>query len=137
MKEVDWDESTRHLLALARQESVALGDGYIGTQHLLLAAVAVTPIERHGIGVLNREEVLAAIVHCVGVRNDDVFLLSPGGQTPRTKLVITHAWERANNESRQINCRDIWFGLLADSESDVQKVIQYLGLRSEAMRRLT
>src|SRR5438093_74077 len=123
-KDTDWDDSVRNLLAVARRESFAVGDQYIGTQHLLLAAVAVTPLEQHGMRVLNRDEVLAAIIECIGVRDPDEVLLSAGGQTPRTKLVITHAWERARNEDRQVNCRDIWSGLLAaDSESAAQQVL--------------
>jgi hypothetical protein len=135
MKETEWEEAACKLFTLARQESFALGDEYIGTQHLLLTAVALTPVEQHGFDLLNREDVLGAIIDCIGVRNPDEILLSPGGQTPRAKLVITHAWERAMNESRQVNCRDIWSGLLADHQSEAQKVIRHLGLTSEAIRQ--
>jgi Clp amino terminal domain, pathogenicity island component len=139
MQDTDWDDSVRKLLLIARQESFALGDEYIGTQHLLLAAVGVTPIEHHGIGLLDRESVIAAIVECIGIRSPDVMLLTPGAQTPGTKLVTTKAWERAKSESRRVTCRDIWFGLLgADSNSPCQKIIQHLGIRPEAIQqRLT
>jgi ATP-dependent Clp protease ATP-binding subunit ClpA len=133
MKEAEWEEAACKLLELARQASFAIGDEYIGTQHLLLAAVALTPVEQHGFSRLNQDDVLATIIECLGVRKPHEVLLSPSGQTPRAKLVITHAWERAKRESRQVSCRDIWAGLLADQESEAQKVIHHLGLTSEAV----
>ncbi len=136
MKVTDWEESARNLLAMARQESVALGDRYIGTQHLLLAALAVTPYKQHGILRLNREEVLEGIAHCKDVQEPDALELTPGGQTPGTKLVITEAWERARNADRKVHCRDIWYGLLAaDPDALFPTVIRYLGLSLDTVRK--
>jgi ATP-dependent Clp protease ATP-binding subunit ClpA len=129
-----WDESARRLLALAREESFAIGDQYIGVQHLLLAAVSLTPFEQHGLTALNREAVLAAIVECIGVLPRDQCLFSPGGQTPRAKQVIRHAWERAESQSRPVSRRDIWSGLLSDETSHIPNVLSHLGLTLKAVR---
>lgn len=131
-KSIEWDESARTILTLARQESFAIGDEYIGTQHLLLAAAAVAPSESR---ILRRDHVLAAIIECVGLRDPGTVLISPGGQTPRTKLAITRAVERAMKTQRPVSCRDVWFGLLQDEESECLKVIRHLGLDVRAMRR--
>jgi hypothetical protein len=132
---VEWDESAQRLYALARQESFAIGDEYIGTQHLLLGAVAVTPVEEHGFAALCRDSVLSAIVEVIGVRDPDTLLLSPGGQTPRAKLTLMRAMERATADGRVVSRRDIWHGLLADPDSECYRVLRHLGVNGEQLRR--
>src|SRR5438105_3958111 len=111
---IEWDPSAQRLYGLARQVCFAIGDEYMGTQHLLLAAVAVTPIDDHGFETLSYDRVLSAVVAMIGIRDPRDVLLSPGGQTPRAKLVIQRAGSRAAAASRAVCCRDIWYGLLAD-----------------------
>jgi hypothetical protein len=132
---VVWDESAVRLCRLARQDSFALGDEYLGAQHLLLAAVTITPQEEHGARGLCRDAVLAALVEVVGLRDPSTVLISPGGQTPRAKLALERAMERAVAESRAVSVPDIWFGLLADPDSDCARVLHHLGIRTEELQR--
>jgi ATP-dependent Clp protease ATP-binding subunit ClpA len=132
---VEWDESTQRLCRMACEESIALGDEYIGTQHLLLAAVTVTPFAAHGIARLRPDSVRAAIIAAIGTRDAKTVLLSPGGQTPRAKLVLQRAAERASRQSRAVACKDIWFGLLADPESPCVAALWHLGIEPAALAR--
>lgn len=134
-RSVEWDESTQRLCRVAREESFALGDEYIGTQHLLLAAVGVTPFASHGIELLRPDSVRAAIVAVVGVHDPETVLISPGGQAPRAKLVLQRAVERASRELRAVRYNDIWFGLLADPESPCVAVLQHMRLEPALLAR--
>jgi hypothetical protein len=132
---VKWDEGAERLYRLARQESFALGDEYMGTQHLLLAAIALTPAEEHGVKVLTRDAVLSAIHEVIKPRAPDAVVISPGCQTPRAKAVIMRATDRAAAASRALGVADIWHGLLTDSESECRRVLAHLGIDAERLSK--
>jgi hypothetical protein len=45
---VNWEAAAQQLFHRAKEEAEIIGDDYILTQHLLLVAVAITPVEQHG-----------------------------------------------------------------------------------------
>jgi ATP-dependent Clp protease ATP-binding subunit ClpA len=126
-KEIEWEADAREIYRHAKEEAVAIGDEYVATIHLLLAALANMPVSRHGITALSHKSVRAASI-AMTARSPDMITLTPFAQTPRFKLAIERATFRALGESRAVSCRDIWFGMLEDPESDVAKTLDYLGV---------
>ena len=130
---VEWEPAALDLFRRVKDEASAIGDDYLGTQHLFLAAVAVTPVEQHGIAALNRDSVRSVIL--TWPRGLGIITLTPWSQTPRFKYAIRQAMERADRESRSASCRDIWYGLLADPESECLRVLRHLGVPIEELRK--
>src|SRR5262249_9113166 len=100
---VEWEPAAQELFRRLKEEAAALGDDFIGTPHLLLAALAVTPAEQHGIATLNSGSVRAAVLAVTGPRNPDLMTLTPWSQTPRFKLAVERAMRRAFDESRPVS----------------------------------
>lgn len=130
-----WEPSARDLVGRVKEQAAAIGDDYLGTPHLLLAAVAVTPITHHGFAVLNPDSVRTAILAVTGPRGPDFVTITPWSQTPRFKLAVESAMRRAFSESRAVSCRDLWYGLLGDPESEAVRVLRHLGVQIEELNR--
>jgi hypothetical protein len=130
---VAWEPGVVELFRRARHEAAAIEDDYLGTPHLLLAAVAITPVEEHGIAKLHLEAVRAAVLAVTGPRGPDTFTLTPWPQTPRFKLAIERAMRRAFSEGRTVSRNDIRYGLLADAESECLKVLRHLEVPAEKL----
>jgi hypothetical protein len=133
-RSVEWDPAAKALFRRTKPEAEALGDDFVGTAHLLLAAVATTPVEQHGIPALTHDAVRDAVLAVTGPRDPDVITISPGAQSPRFKRAIEHAMRRAFGQSRPVCCRDVWYGLLADPESEAVRVLRHLGIPVEEAR---
>jgi hypothetical protein len=132
---VKWEEAAQQLFCRAKEVAEIIGDDYIGTQHLLLAAAAITPVEQHAILMLKPDSVRAEVIAVRERRRPDIVTLTRWSQTPRFKLAIEHAMQRAFGEAGPVCCRDIWYGLLADSESESTRVLHRLGIRVEELSR--
>jgi ATP-dependent Clp protease ATP-binding subunit ClpA len=132
---VTWDADAQDVFRRIKEEAAAVGDDYFGTPHLLLAVVALTPVERHGIAALNLATVRAAVIAVTGPRDPDIRTLTRWSQTPRLKLAIERAMRRASAAARPVRCGDIWHGLLADPESEVARVLRHLGIQVEELSR--
>ncbi|MCI0455913.1 MAG: hypothetical protein L0Z62_02900 [Gemmataceae bacterium] len=132
---VEWEEATRHLYQLARQEALTLGHDFVGSGHLLVAAATLASGERHGFPTLARDSVVTATLEVIRPHRPDILVLNPGAQTPRFKLATERAMQRAFDEGRAVAIRDVWHGLLADPDSGCAKVLQYLGLDVESLRK--
>lgn len=132
---VEWEPAARNLIAHVKEEAFAIGDEFLGTRHLLLAAVACSPLE--GLPNLSLDAVRAAVVALKEPRELGSRILTPWCQTPRFKLALQRAMQRASAESRSVNCIDVWHGLLDDPESECLLVLQYLGVDPESLRNRT
>lgn len=132
---VEWEPAAKALFARIKQEAEGLGDDYVGTTHLLLAAVAATPVEQHGIRALTHDAVRDAVLAMTLQRDPEVVTISPGAQTPRFKRAIELAMRRAFGKFRPVCCRDVWYGLLADPESESVRALGHLGIPVEEARR--
>ena len=131
---VTWEPAAQEILRRIKEEATALGDHFLGTPHLLLAAVALTPADHHGIAVLNHATVRSAVLAAAKPRDPEGMMISRWGQTPRLKLAIERAMQRAFQRLRPVRGSDIWHGLLADPESEVATVLRQLGVRVEDLR---
>jgi hypothetical protein len=129
---VEWDSSARELFQRAKEEASAVGDDFVGTEHLLLAAVACSPLEVAG--ELNLDAARAAVMAMKKPAETGIFTLTPWSQTPRFKLAIKRAMERAFIASRLVCCIDIWYGLLADPDSECLNLFRHLGVDAGTLR---
>jgi hypothetical protein len=129
---VDWESSTRDLFASVKAEAARVGDDYLGTRHLLLALVASAPIA--GVPGLTLEAAREAVVALKEPREEGMMTLTPWCQTPRLKLAIESAMQRAWAEARPVTCSDLWDGLLDDPESECLPVLHLLGVDAELLR---
>jgi ATP-dependent Clp protease ATP-binding subunit ClpA len=132
---VEWEPAARDLFRRIKGEAAAVGDHYIGTAHLLLAAVAATPAEQYSNAALTPDSLRATVVAVEEQREPGGMILTPWSQTPRFKLAIERAMQRALAESRALSCRDVWYGLLADPESKALRVLFHLGVPVEELRK--
>jgi hypothetical protein len=129
---VDWESSTRDLFASVKREAAGVGDDYLGTRHLLLALVANAPIA--GVPRLTWEATREAVVALKEAREEDMMTMTPWCQTPRLKLAIAAAMQRAWAESRSVTCSHLWDGLLSDPDSECWPVLHLLGGDAELLR---
>lgn len=126
--ETQWDDSAKLVLVIARQEAEQMGAEYVGTEHLLLALVKETPSGYHRITELTYENVIKTI-QAFELPKD---VMTPGCQTPGYKIAIETAAACAFAQSRAINRKDLWRGLLATSGTCGTNVLSFLGIESEA-----
>lgn len=131
---VEWEPGARELYGRMKEEAAAIGDEYLGTVHLLLAATGVTSVEEHGFAILTPDAVRAKVLAVTRRRPPDSITITPGGQTPRLKSALIFAMKRARAESRPVRRRDIWYGLLADDYSEAVQVLYCLGVQIEELR---
>ena len=129
---VPWEVAAITLCQRAKSESHEIGDQYVGTQHLLLAESATSPIQ--GIPGFDLDSARTAVKAIRGPVDEGTIVLTPWSQTPRFKRAVEYAQGCAACECRSVTCVDVWFALLADSKSECLEVIRYLGLDVEKLR---
>jgi hypothetical protein len=128
----EWESSARELMARVKDEASEIGDEWLDTRHLLLAAVTCSPPE--GIAALTLEAVRAAVIAIREPRKAGFMILTPWCQTPRFKLAVQGAMQRAWAVSRSVAWQDIWDGLLDDPESECMPVLRYLGVDPNCLK---
>jgi hypothetical protein len=133
---VGWEPALRAMFDGLEAEAATLGNDWIGTQHLLLAALASAPFVEEKLGRLTRDSVRAAIVAVADPQERGGVTLTPWCQTPRFKRAVEHAMRRAFTQSRPVACRDIWHGLLADRQSVCARALAHLDIDVEQLREL-
>jgi hypothetical protein len=124
--EIKWDDSARLVLIVARREAEELGSEYLGTEHLLLALVKETPTAHHRIPKLTYDSVKKTILEL----DLPMGVMTPSCQTPGYKIALESAAAYAFAESRPINRKDLWRGLLACSGSCGTNILSFLGIES-------
>jgi hypothetical protein len=130
--DAEWKSSARELMARAKDEASVVGDDWLDTRHLFLAAVACAPPD--GIPALSLEAVRASVVAIGEPREPALMMLTPWAQSPRFKLAVQCAMQRAWADSRSVTCDDIWHGLLDDPESDCMSVLRFLAVDPNSLR---
>ena len=132
---VEWEPVALDVIRRIQEEAAIIADDYLGTPHLLIAAVVAMPTTRHKIAALSPESVRRAVHSLTGPSDPNLKTITPWSQTPRLKLAIEHAMRQASRESRAVRYRDIWCGLLADPESEAVAVLRHLGIHAEQIHR--
>jgi ATP-dependent Clp protease ATP-binding subunit ClpA len=134
--DVPWTEDARRVLSRVEEEAEAAGDSYLGTHHLLLAAVA-TPPGATGVPGLNPAAVRAAVAAVVKAPRPAAEVAgTTRWPTPRLRRAITQAAMRALVNGRPLERRDLWHALLTDAGSDVCPILKRLGLDPEQLLEL-
>lgn|SRR5262245_9680200 len=129
VSDVAWDDTAQRLCRLARQYAFLFGEEFIGTEHLLLAAVEVTPADWHGFPDLTRDTVLHAIESVLGKGGrTEIHERRPRRLTSRANEALRRAVEHAAAARRPVGYRDVWAGLLSDQEGLVDELLIRLGV---------
>lgn len=118
-EDVAWSADARQLLDRAATEAATLGDPYVGTRHLLLAAVAN--------GGLDYAAVRAAVVSPVRPPAVEGQIIARW-PTPRLRRAVAQAAMRSIAHGRPVSRQDIWHALLTDPDSDARPVLDALGV---------
>jgi hypothetical protein len=134
--QVEWLPDASELFIRAKNEAMAIGDTYLGTEHPFLATIAYASNSQVNFAGLSHESAPDAVLAATGPHGPEFVCLTPWSQTPRLKLAITYAISRARAESRAVNCGDIWCGLLADPDSNVAKTVRHLSVGTDELRTL-
>jgi ATP-dependent Clp protease ATP-binding subunit ClpC len=138
MDQSNFTPRAQQILALARKEAARFHHGYIGTEHILLAlialgqGVAVNVLQKLG---LDLDNVRAAIEKQVGTGNyDDPE--SVVSLTPRVKKVLAFASKEARTLNHSyIGTEHILLGLLREGEGVAARVLRDLKVDIEKARK--
>jgi hypothetical protein len=130
-----WDETAKSLCRLARQYAFLFGEEVVGNEHLLLAAVEITPTDWHGFPGLTRKGILDAMDSVLGKRGGlELHERRPRKFTPRASATLRRAVERAAEAGRPVSCRDVWAGMLGDQEGIAYELLTRAGVVPEQLR---
>lgn len=129
-------ERARKVLALAHQEAMRLGHGYIGTEHLLLGLVHEGEgVAAKALGSLNinvqtvRAQVEAMIGHGQGGQQQI-------GYTPRAKRVLELALQEAYALGHNyVGTEHLLLGLIREGEGVAAQVLTSLGANIDIVRQ--
>lgn len=130
-------ERARKSIVLAQEEAKALGNNYIGTEHLLLGimkegeSVAAKVLDKLGLTLQKvRQEVESMAGKGAKTSSSEVVF------TPRAKHVIELAFDEAKNLSQNyIGTEHLLLGLIKDSEGIAARVIAKLGADASKIRK--
>ena len=116
---MDYTESTKRVLEIARREGNALGHGQIGTEHILLGLI----IEKEGLAsrVLKSNNIDEITVRKMIEENidtnSDVLVDDPDGYSPSAKRIVEHAKQEAQNvNSTSIGTEHFLMAILKDRD---------------------
>jgi hypothetical protein len=131
-------EQARRVVVRAQEEAVALGHGYIGTEHLLLALAApddgVAGRALASLGV-ERAAVLTEVVRRVGRGEDE----PPVGRipfTPKSKKVLELALREARALKHDyIGSEHVLLAIVRERENAACEILDALGADEAAVRR--
>ncbi len=131
-------DRVKKVMQIAREESVRLGNDYVGTEHLLLGLIK----EGDGVAV--------AVLRSMGVEMDDLTaniekaITSSGGMmtigqmlpfTPRAKKVLEIAANEARSMSHKyIGTEHLLLALMKDTESAAANALAAAGLEYEKVK---
>ena len=96
---MEYTESTKRVLEIAKSEGNALGHGQIGTEHILLGLI----IEKEGLAsrVLKANNIDEVTVRKMIEENidtnSDILVDDPDGYSPSAKRIVEHAKQEAQN----------------------------------------
>ena len=116
---MDYTESTKRVLEIARREGNALGHGQIGTEHILLGLI----IEKEGLAsrILKSNNIDEITVRKMIEENidtnSDVLVDDPDGYSPSAKRIVEHAKQEAQNvNSTSIGTEHFLMAILKDRD---------------------
>jgi hypothetical protein len=128
-----WQPSAEALFHRMRVEAAAVGDNWLGMEHLLLAAVESNELNLSAkFATLTSDKVRAEVLATYDRPRGPV--LTPWSQTPRLKAALMRAVERANAGIRPVTCADLWHGLVSDPGPTCMKILADLGVEVEKLR---
>ena len=132
-----WSRAAREALDRAGEEAQALGHGYVGTEHALLAlASAEAGVAGEVLAALGvaRERILAT--SCMGARPDN---RGPGkclSVMPRLKQALEHSRRIADGlEARVADTEHLLAGIVAVSDSMAVEILHRLKVSPDDVRR--
>ena len=111
----NFNENAAAVLKLMAHESRRLGDDYVCSEHLLLAALQSTPKNLLNSLSISQARLIERVEQRLAHRRLEIdHVLTPGCQTPHVKRAIINSQQRATAENRAVEVRDIWHSLLQD-----------------------
>ncbi|MDR0535550.1 MAG: ATP-dependent Clp protease ATP-binding subunit [Puniceicoccales bacterium] len=138
MDQSNFTPRAQQILPLARKEALRFHHNYIGTEHVLLAlvalgqGVAVNVLQKFGIELEMLREAVARHVGIGEMRDEEV----PTPTTPRVKKVFSLAVREARALSHTyIGTEHILLGLLREGEGVASRVLRELGVDIEKTRK--
>ncbi len=131
-------DRVKKVMQIAREESVRLGNDYVGTEHLLLGMVK----EGDGVGITVLKNIGTDLETIV--QNIEESITSSGGAmtigqmlpfTPRAKKVLENASVEARNMSHKyIGTEHLLLALIRDTESSASTALTSTGLDYDAIK---
>jgi len=131
-------DRVKKVMQIAREESVRLGNDYVGTEHLLLGMVK----EGDGVGITVLKNIGTDLEQIV--QNIEESITSSGGAmtigqmlpfTPRAKKVLENASVEARNMSHKyIGTEHLLLALIRDTESSASTALTSTGLDYDAIK---
>jgi RNA polymerase sigma factor (sigma-70 family) len=130
-------ERARQVIFFAQEEAAALGENYVGTEHLLLGLTRVPEsagakvLVRLGISLESiRDETMRQVVRGQGNLGQDMQL------TPRAKTVIDLAFDEARLlRNNYLGVEHLLIGMLAEGDGLAARVLLKLGADLERARQ--
>jgi hypothetical protein len=130
-------ERARRVIFFAQEEAAALGENYVGTEHILLGLtredehVAAKSLGRMGISLVSiRNEVLLQVTRGQGNLGQDMQL------TPRAKKVVDYAYDEARLlMNNYIGTEHLLLGLIREGDGLAARVLITLGADLERARQ--
>ncbi len=130
-------DKARKVMAIAQDEARALGQMYVGSEHLLLALLKVKDgVAFQALAKLDvtYEETLATVVELTAEEIDSV----PGGHvpfTPRAKRVLESAYrETMTHGQTYIATEHLLLGIVAEGNGRAMDALRAMGLSADAVR---
>jgi hypothetical protein len=131
--ELTCDPLAQELCRLARQYAFLCAAETVDAQHLLLAAIEVTPGDWHGCPQLTRARLLDAMEGVLG-EGTELSDRRPSRLSPSALYVLGGAAAKASQRGSPASCRDIWVALLEDSRGMGCFLIKRLGIDPTELR---
>ena len=117
----------------ARHYAAIYGEETVGSEHLLLAAAEVTPLELHGCPQLNPVNIARVIAIGRSSYAVDSANYTPQRLSPRAQQLVAEAIGFSARTNRPPTLRDIWVAI-AQSDSYAY-LLRELGIEPESLHR--
>lgn len=130
-------DPARNVMTLANQEAARLNHDYIGTEHILLGlveeqdSVAATVLKDLGADLPKVRVEVEKLVK----GGPDKLSMEQRPQTPRAKMVIEYAMDKANNlNHKYVGTEHLLLGLLDIQDGIAAQALLNLGLKPDTVR---
>lgn len=124
-----FDESAQELMVEAQKEADSLKHGYVGTEHMMLAAV------RRGAVAVSFDDARKQVVERIGEGDQQWIAGMPRPLTPRAKRVLERALGLAADAGReQFSEADIVLSMVEDPRGAGGEILRGFGVIPEQLR---